>query len=61
MVYHHGWANSRGDCKEAECHEKQVMEIDQKLQALAKRYEDVKAGNISELQQVEVVENVKDK
>mmetsp|Transcript_4447 Transcript_4447/g.6245 ORF Transcript_4447/g.6245 Transcript_4447/m.6245 type:complete len:126 (-) Transcript_4447:137-514(-) len=40
-VYHYGWANSRGDFKEADGHEAHVMEIDRKLDILRQQYEAV--------------------
>mmetsp|Transcript_61168 Transcript_61168/g.145679 ORF Transcript_61168/g.145679 Transcript_61168/m.145679 type:complete len:122 (+) Transcript_61168:100-465(+) len=50
VVYHHGWATSRGDHKEAESHEKHVIEIDEKLEKLRDRYDAVKAGQDVELE-----------
>merc|ERR550525_848034 len=47
-VYHHGWANSRGDYREAESHEKHVMEIDLKLDLLRRQYTAIEAGQLEE-------------
>mmetsp|Transcript_13160 Transcript_13160/g.29983 ORF Transcript_13160/g.29983 Transcript_13160/m.29983 type:complete len:122 (+) Transcript_13160:56-421(+) len=44
VVYHHGWATSRGDFKEADSHEEHCIEIDKKLDQLRKHFEAVKAG-----------------
>eukprot|EP00449_Zooxanthella_nutricula_P027922 CAMPEP_0198538754 /NCGR_PEP_ID=MMETSP1462-20131121/48042_1 /TAXON_ID=1333877 /ORGANISM="Brandtodinium nutriculum, Strain RCC3387" /LENGTH=134 /DNA_ID=CAMNT_0044268787 /DNA_START=37 /DNA_END=438 /DNA_ORIENTATION=- len=44
-VYHHGWATSRGDLKEADAHEAHVIELDRKLQVLRDQYDSVSAGN----------------
>mmetsp|Transcript_6455 Transcript_6455/g.11217 ORF Transcript_6455/g.11217 Transcript_6455/m.11217 type:complete len:122 (+) Transcript_6455:61-426(+) len=54
VVYHHGWATSRGDYKEADAHEEHVMEIDRKLEQLRGRYEAVKAGLDTEVESVKV-------
>jgi len=60
-VYHHGWANSRGDYKEAVSHEQHVMEIDQKLDTLRKQFQAVEAGQLEDVDGVIVVEASKDK
>mmetsp|Transcript_144215 Transcript_144215/g.401871 ORF Transcript_144215/g.401871 Transcript_144215/m.401871 type:complete len:117 (-) Transcript_144215:99-449(-) len=60
-VYHHGWANSRGDYKEAESHEQHVMDIDKKLDNLRRQYEAVEAGQLEEVDGVIVEETFKDK
>eukprot|EP00929_Paragymnodinium_shiwhaense_P049413 TRINITY_DN24922_c0_g1_i1.p1 TRINITY_DN24922_c0_g1~~TRINITY_DN24922_c0_g1_i1.p1 ORF type:complete len:118 (-),score=24.05 TRINITY_DN24922_c0_g1_i1:75-428(-) len=61
-VYHHGWASSRGDHKEADSHEKHVMEIDKRLECLRKQYEVIEAGgDPSELEALEIDETPKDR
>mmetsp|Transcript_79024 Transcript_79024/g.255894 ORF Transcript_79024/g.255894 Transcript_79024/m.255894 type:complete len:118 (+) Transcript_79024:3-356(+) len=60
-VYHHGWANSRGDYKEAESHERHVVEIDRKLDVLRGQYKAVEAGQLEEVDGVVVDETFKDK
>mmetsp|Transcript_13955 Transcript_13955/g.31780 ORF Transcript_13955/g.31780 Transcript_13955/m.31780 type:complete len:119 (+) Transcript_13955:3-359(+) len=63
-VYHHGWAKSRGEPKEAIAHAEHVEEIDRKLEVLRQRYEAVEAGGIEEddvARAVVVEERCKDK
>lgn len=47
-VYHHGWAQSRGDWKEAEDHEAHVVEIDKKLGILKEQYQAVEDGRLQD-------------
>eukprot|EP00416_Gambierdiscus_australes_P033345 CAMPEP_0171106604 /NCGR_PEP_ID=MMETSP0766_2-20121228/65116_1 /TAXON_ID=439317 /ORGANISM="Gambierdiscus australes, Strain CAWD 149" /LENGTH=112 /DNA_ID=CAMNT_0011567727 /DNA_START=109 /DNA_END=448 /DNA_ORIENTATION=- len=60
-VYHHGWAHSRGDYKEAESHEKHVMEIDGKLDDLRRQYQAVEAGLLENFDGVTIDETLKNK
>eukprot|EP00930_Biecheleria_cincta_P099493 TRINITY_DN91116_c0_g1_i1.p1 TRINITY_DN91116_c0_g1~~TRINITY_DN91116_c0_g1_i1.p1 ORF type:complete len:119 (-),score=18.85 TRINITY_DN91116_c0_g1_i1:47-403(-) len=47
-IYHHGWANSRGDYKEALSHEAHVEAIDGKLECLKRQYKAVEDGEIED-------------
>mmetsp|Transcript_26700 Transcript_26700/g.75430 ORF Transcript_26700/g.75430 Transcript_26700/m.75430 type:complete len:119 (+) Transcript_26700:140-496(+) len=61
-VYHHGWATSRGDYKEAESHERHVMDLDAKLKILRAQYGKIEAGApVEEVDGVVVQENLKDR
>eukprot|EP00931_Biecheleriopsis_adriatica_P044271 TRINITY_DN25307_c0_g1_i1.p1 TRINITY_DN25307_c0_g1~~TRINITY_DN25307_c0_g1_i1.p1 ORF type:complete len:114 (+),score=26.80 TRINITY_DN25307_c0_g1_i1:44-385(+) len=60
-IYHHGWANSRGDYKEAQGHEAHVEEIDRKLDLLRKQYEAVERGESENISGIVVEERLKDK
>eukprot|EP00933_Yihiella_yeosuensis_P053765 TRINITY_DN52059_c0_g1_i1.p1 TRINITY_DN52059_c0_g1~~TRINITY_DN52059_c0_g1_i1.p1 ORF type:complete len:130 (+),score=16.91 TRINITY_DN52059_c0_g1_i1:37-390(+) len=60
-VYHHGWAMSRGEHKEAKAHELHVIELDRKLAILKKQYEAAENGEIPQIDGVYVDERHKDK
>eukprot|EP00928_Gymnodinium_smaydae_P012963 TRINITY_DN14737_c0_g2_i1.p2 TRINITY_DN14737_c0_g2~~TRINITY_DN14737_c0_g2_i1.p2 ORF type:complete len:120 (+),score=29.62 TRINITY_DN14737_c0_g2_i1:74-433(+) len=53
-LYHHGWAGSRGDHKEAEAHERHVMDIDEKLAKLKELYQSVEADRLDDMDLVSV-------
>merc|ERR1719221_775259 len=58
-VYHHGWANSRGDYKEGGSHEQHVIEIDRKLEKLRKMYEMVEADQeVQDFEGISIEEKV---
>eukprot|EP00434_Breviolum_minutum_P007839 symbB.v1.2.006916.t1/scaffold417.1/size208627/4 len=59
-VYHHGWAQSRGEFKEARDHEAHVEDIDKKLSALREQYKAVEDGRLEHFTEV-VVERSKEK
>eukprot|EP00747_Dinoflagellata_sp_TGD_P206519 gnl/TRDRNA2_/TRDRNA2_80214_c0_seq1.p2 gnl/TRDRNA2_/TRDRNA2_80214_c0~~gnl/TRDRNA2_/TRDRNA2_80214_c0_seq1.p2 ORF type:complete len:120 (-),score=27.84 gnl/TRDRNA2_/TRDRNA2_80214_c0_seq1:70-429(-) len=54
VVYHYGWAKSRGDFKEAESHEDHVEQIDKKLELLRKQYAAAEAGRLDDVASVQV-------
>lgn len=60
-VYHHGWAQSRGEFKEAQDHEAHVMDIDKKLANLREQYKAVEDGQLDDFTAVVVEERSKEK
>ncbi|CAE8636077.1 unnamed protein product [Polarella glacialis] len=58
-VYHHGWANSRGDYKEADSHESHVRDIDKKLANLKRQFEAVEVGEVLDFDSVVVDDRLK--
>mmetsp|Transcript_46652 Transcript_46652/g.108965 ORF Transcript_46652/g.108965 Transcript_46652/m.108965 type:complete len:117 (-) Transcript_46652:42-392(-) len=59
-VYHHGWAQSRGDWKEAEDHEAHVVEIDKKLGILKEQYQAVEDGRLQDFAGVVISDRLKE-
>eukprot|EP00913_Durusdinium_trenchii_P013292 g12476.t1 len=60
-VYHHGWAQSRGEFKEAQDHEAHVEDIDKKLAILREQYKAVEDGRLDDFAGVVINEGSKDR
>ncbi|CAK9115466.1 unnamed protein product [Durusdinium trenchii] len=60
-VYHHGWAQSRGEFKEAQDHEAHVEDIDKKLAILREQYKAVEDGRLDDFAGVVINEGSKEK
>ncbi|CAJ1336403.1 unnamed protein product [Effrenium voratum] len=60
-VYHHGWAQSRGEFREAKDHEAHVVDIDRKLGILREQYKAVEDGRLDDFSGVIIAEGSKEK